>query len=137
MIQTEVQVLKIFETRVSTIEWRADGILKITMKPNAHVEIADSKKIFSILKSLSSGKKDMLVVVITSEGNTTDKEVREFSTSDEASQFTIGEAIVTTSLAHRLFVNFMLSFHKPKRHLKMFSSEEQAIDWLYSLDVSR
>lgn len=126
-----VKILKEFDTPVSLIELRSDGIVRIAMKDDVEVELADSKRIFEIVSSFAS-KKELLVLVIAGKNGTVSKEAREFAGSDEASSVTIAEAVVTFSLSQKLFANFMLRFYNPKRALKLFNDEESALKWLYS-----
>lgn len=123
-------VIKEFDTNVSHIELRADGIVRIIMKDNVEVDIIESRKIFDIVSSFAT-KKELLVLVVGSKEATITKEAREFAGSDEASSVTIAEAIVTTSLSQKLIVNFLLNFFRPKREMKLFSNEHEALIWLY------
>ena len=125
-----IEVLKKFETDASHIELRQDGIVKIIMKDDVEVDITASRKIFDIVSSFAA-KKELLVLVIGGKGGSITKEAREFAGSDEASSVTIAEAIVTASLSQRLIVNFLLNFYKPKRELKLFHTEREALIWLY------
>lgn len=123
------EVVQKFDTDVSHIELRSDGIVKITMKDNVEVDITQSRKIFDIVCSFAT-KKELLVLVIGGKGASITKEAREFAGSDEASSITIAEAVVTDSLSQKLIVNFLLHFYKPKRELKLFTNEHDALVWL-------
>jgi hypothetical protein len=133
MMMTGVETLETIELPKATLYWRSDKILKIVIKPKSHITLPDSVQIFEYMKKFSSGKKDMLVVTIAGEEATNDHEVREFSSSDECSKYTKGEAVVVQSVAHKLLINFALKFYKPNRPMRMFTSEEDAIEWLHSL----
>ncbi|MDZ4664099.1 MAG: hypothetical protein SGJ15_04425 [Bacteroidota bacterium] len=44
---------------------------------------------------------------------------------------TLATAVITTSLAHRIVINFMISIiHQQTMKMKMFDSKEKAIEWL-------
>jgi uncharacterized protein YuzE len=131
VLPDEITVLKMFDTDVSHIELRSDGIVKIHMNDNIEVDIERSREIFDIVSSFAT-KKELLVLVTGGKNSTTTKEVRDFAGSDEASRVTIAEAVVTPSLSQKLLVNFLLSFYKPKRELKLFNNEQDALNWLYS-----
>jgi hypothetical protein len=130
---SSVIALETIEVKTATITWRSDGILKIVIKPKAHITLEDSKEMFEILKRFTKGTKDMLVMSIAGAESTNDPEVRDFSASEECSRYTKGEAIVLQSLAHKLIINFILKFYKPNRPMKMFIDEEEAVKWLHSL----
>lgn len=128
----DISILEHFETSVCHIYRRSDDVVKIEIKEDAEIDIAESREMFEIIKSLSKSRKDLLVLVITSKSSSVTKEVREFSGTEEASEPTLAEAIVTTSLPQKIVVNFIIKFHKPKRFMKMFNDEEEAVRWLYS-----
>jgi hypothetical protein len=133
MMMTGVETLETIELPKATLYWRSDKILKIVIKPKVNISLADSIQIFESMKKFSTGKKDMLVMTIAGEEATNDHEVREFSSSDECSRYTKGEAVVVHSLAHKLLINFALKFYKPNRPMRMFTNEEEAVDWLHSI----
>jgi hypothetical protein len=133
MMMTGVETLKTIDLPKATLYWRSDKVLKIVIKPKSHITLQDSIEIFQNMMKFSSGKKDMLVVTIAGEESTNDHEVREFANSDECSKYTKGEAVVVHSVAHKLLINFALKFYKPKRAMKMFTNEDEAIEWLHSL----
>jgi hypothetical protein len=126
-----VKILKEFDTPVSHIQQRSDGIIKIIMKDDAEVDIAESRQIFEVVSGFAT-KKELLVLVIGGKNGSVTKEARDFAGSDEASAVTIAEAVVTPSLPQKLFVNFLLRFYNPKRELKLFNTEDAAVRWLYS-----
>lgn len=128
----DITILEQFETSICYIYRRSDDVVKIEIKEDVEIDIAESREMFEIVKSFSKSRKDLLVLVITSKSATVTKEVREFSGTEEASEPTLAEAIVTTSLPQRLVVNFIIKFHKPKRFMKMFNDEDEALKWLYS-----
>lgn len=130
-VASEIKILQKFDTEVSHIELRSDGIVKIHMYDNIEVDINKSREIFDIVSSFAT-KKELLVLVTGGKNSSTTKEVRDFAGSDEASSVTVAEAVVTPSLSQKLLVNFLLSFYKPKRELKLFNNEQEALEWLYS-----
>lgn len=115
-----------------TIYRNGDNILKMELKTGAHIEMHDSREMFEVLKSNANGKKSMFVLVVVPEDCTYDPEVRDIHSSDESSAYTCAEAVVVRSLAHKLLVNFTLKFYKPKRAMKMFNNEQEALVWLLS-----
>jgi hypothetical protein len=129
-IVKDISILKEFHTDVSLIQLRSDGIVKIQIMDNIEIDIIASRKIFEVVRSLAT-KKELLVLVIGGNGSTTTREAREFAGSDEASSVTIAEAVVTSSLPQRILVNFLLKFYNPKREMKLFNHEEDAVKWLY------
>ena len=60
-------------------------------------------------------------------------ESRAFSASEEGLKYTMADAMVFNSMAHRLMANFYLKFNKPSRPSKAFTSIESAREWLLSI----
>jgi len=130
-----VAAIEEINTSVACIQFRNDGITKIVIKNEVEIKLKDSKEIFETLKARFTGEK-YLVLVIAGEDATATKEAREFSSTDLASSITIAEAIVIKSIAQKLLVNFTIKFFKPKRAMKMFINEEEALQWLYSFKIN-
>ncbi|MCE3278863.1 MAG: hypothetical protein K0S44_1054 [Bacteroidetes bacterium] len=128
----DVTVLKELTTDISKVQLRSDGVIKVIIKEGAEVDLAASRQIFQNVSSFAA-KKELLVLVVGGMHGSVSKEARDFAGSDEASSVTIAEAVVTPSLPQKLFVNFLLRFYNPKRELKLFNTEEGALEWLYSL----
>lgn len=132
MVQ-EIKILEERSTSVCNIYKRNDGIIQIVLFDRVDIDIEQSREMFNIIKTYSKKPKDLLVLVVAGKYTTTTKEVREFSATDEASSITFAEAIILHSLAQKMIINFILNFHKPKRHMKMFTNENDAVEWLYSM----
>jgi len=129
----DINILEEIKTSVCKIYRRDDGIIHIIINDNAEIDIDQSREIFNITKKFSKKPKDLLVLVNSGKYSTATSEVREFSSSDEASSPTFAEAIVLHSLAQKILINFLLNFYRPKRHMKMFNNEDEAVKWLYSM----
>lgn len=124
------------ETKTSTIFLREDGIFQLAVKPNSHIELGDSLEIFEVLQKYSNAVENILLLTIIGEDCTWDKEAREFTTTKEYSKLIKGEAIVVSSLAHKLLFNFTLKTFKPQLAMNLFSQEDKAINWLKNLNIS-
>lgn len=115
------------------ISWNHDNVLKFVLKNKSHIELKDSKEMFDVLRRFSNGRKELFVMTVVPEECSYDDEVREFSVTDECSMYTYAEAVVVRSLAHKLLINFTVKFLKPKRLMKMFLTEDEALRWLLSV----
>ena len=49
-------------------------------------------------------------------------------------KYTIADAIIVSNLAQKILINFYLKFNKPPKPSQAFNSEEQAINWLLSVN---
>ena len=122
-----------FDLQAATASLREDGIICVQIKDDMHIEIKQSMEMFEVVKKFAGGKKRP-VLVLTGSGGTISNEVREFSSSQEANEPTLAEAIVAKGLAHKLIVNFLLKFHKSGRPMKMFTNEPDAVKWLMKME---
>jgi hypothetical protein len=63
------------------------------------------------------------------------KEARDNAVKIEDQSMLAASAVVVDSLPYKLIANFYLKFNKPKRPYKVFSKQEEAINWLLSLKL--
>lgn len=69
--------------------------------------------------------------LVTMEGNVSiSSEGRAVGATEESTKNLIAQAIVVTGLATRLLGNFFIRFNKPASPTELFSTREQAIEWL-------
>lgn len=126
---TEESDLKIFDLNTAKIFLRQDGIICIHIKDDVDIQLADAMEHFESLRYLAGGKK-YPVLVLTGNGGTVDNQVKDFYRSKKANEPTLAEAVLAKSLAHKLIVNFLIKFNKPDRPIRMFTDEEEAVEWL-------
>ena len=126
----EVIVNERIEFDKSFVEFRDDGIVKIILKDGVHMELRDSLDQHRVLIE----KKEYIpFVILVDPGKDTSasKEVRDFSNSHDAAKTTMAQAIVVSNLAHRIIANFMKKFYTTKMELRVFTDEQEAVNWLY------
>ncbi len=64
------------------------------------------------------------------------REARTYSISPEGSRFKMAEAIVVKSLSQKMVFNFMINVERPSIRTKLFTCENEAKEWLESLNSS-
>lgn len=57
-------------------------------------------------------------------------EVREWASAPDGNKNTIADALVISSLPHKILANFYLKFNKPVKPTKIFNARDKAIAWL-------
>lgn len=120
--------------RVSTTEFWDNGIIFIKLDDNSEVTLEDSKIHHAFLKSKFDGKNKLRVLTESGRYTSITKEAREFSTLPETNKMTLASAVIIKSLAHRIVINFIISFARQQNmHMRMFENKEKAIEWLLSL----
>jgi len=93
----------------------------------------EAKEINDAIGVLSKGK-EILVVMLADEIAQFDKEAMDFSASEEGLRYTIGDAMVVKSTTQRITANLYLKISKPRKPSKIFNSEKDALEWLFSLE---
>ncbi|MBS1256380.1 MAG: hypothetical protein MAG581_02202 [Deltaproteobacteria bacterium] len=62
-----------------------------------------------------------------------DKESRKFYTGKEASEITLGVALLIGSKLSRMLGNFFIGLDRPPYPIRLFNIEEEALIWLRQL----
>ena len=115
-----------------TVHLREDGIMHYHVKAVGEFGINDLKEGMYAANEIGRGKKFYNIVTFE-DFITVSAEAREFAASEESNQYTIADAFVVKNNALKLVGNFYLTFNKPKVPSKLFTDEDKAIAWLYSL----
>ena len=89
----------------------------------------DAKEAIAEAVALAEGKNYVILFSINESGDISFEAREEFAKSKKR----LAVAIVTTSLANKLFGNFFIKFHKPKSPSRIFSDEPSAIEWLRTI----
>jgi len=121
---------EIFETRTVKIWLGEDGILRMVgIKPNASVTLTEAKENFDACVKASKGKKRPLFVDIR-QIKSVDRESRQYTAGEATAKFTYRVAILFGSPLSKFFGNLFLKLNNPLLPTKLFSSEDEAIEWL-------
>jgi hypothetical protein len=110
---------------------RADGIIQITVNTDQEIDVAEIKEIIEAIGKAGNYKKHP-TLIYASNSITPTPEARAYLAKSDANPFSIASAFMVKSLQHKLLVNAYLKINKPNRPTKMFTSENQAIEWLKS-----
>lgn len=123
--------MEIIDGKTATFSMLDKNILHVVMKEGAEVELADAKENFEIAVRLTAGERYVSFVDARNYATITD-EARNFSTQPHVYANTIAQAIVVTSLASRLLVNFLIKVHKKNKNveMKLFNDYDKALNWL-------
>jgi len=119
---------EVFETRTGKTWLREDGILMVVVKHQAEIELEDAKSDIELGKKLTKGKIVGLCINMR-QMRSIDREARSYySSSGDNNTKAIG--LIVDSFLSRVIANFFVGINKPKRPIKLFTSEEKAIEWL-------
>ena len=111
--------------------WLEDDVI-VRVKPNEGFEFdeTDVQRQFETYSKLGIGKTNKALLLADGTAHfIMTKEARELS-AKMAKDYFIAGAIIGNSLATRLLVNFLNSFHTFDIPLKLFRNEDEALKWL-------
>lgn len=103
--------------------------IKINVVGNVEISVEDVKSIASACQKIGGGKAYPLLINV---GKYTlpSVEARKFIAQAESNPYAKAEAYVISDLPQRIVGNFFLKFDKPARPTKIFTNEEEAMEWL-------
>jgi hypothetical protein len=105
-------------------------ILRIKVNDGFDFDEKDMLRQFDAYKQLVGGKRAIRPVLVEAPGDfAMDKDARELAARTTRHYFNAC-AIISRSLATRIIVNFLNSFYQFGFPIRMFNSEQQAMEWL-------
>lgn len=106
-----------------------NGIMNVIFGDNCYIDLHDLTEVMEWMKEVGHGR--MFVNLMEGAYNTDlAPEVREFGASSNQNKYTIADAMVISSDAHKIVTNFYLVFNKPVKPTKIFTDRNKAIEWL-------
>ena len=120
------------EVRVGRVWLGTDGILRFYIDlPHAEVTLEDAQEAVAAYHAASRGKKRPL---LTDARNvkSTDRPARVYSASEAVGSVASAVAILIDSPLGKVLGNFFMRVSKPRYPSRLFTSEEEAMNWLKS-----
>ena len=108
---------------------RSDGIVLITYPKHFSFTLKDSVESVNAIGQLTKGVPHP-ILKIPGEYTTVDKDTRLHVAKGDGARFSVAEAFIIKSLAHKLIGNFYLSVEKPQKPTRFFTKVSDAEDWL-------
>lgn len=106
-----------------------NGIMNVVFGDNGYIDLRDITEVMNWMEEVAHGR--MFVNLMEGAYNTDlAPEVREFSASSNQNKYTIADAMVISSDAHKLVTNFYIKFNKPVKPTKIFTDRNKAVEWL-------
>jgi hypothetical protein len=116
-------------TRVTEVWVEADGIARVIHVPGAEVTLEDAKETMAAYLKLNQGRR-MPLFVDTKAMKSMSRETRKYYAGEEAAKVASAAAIIVGTPASRVLGNFYLGLSNPHLPSRLFSSEEEALEWL-------
>mgnify|MGYP006106308497 CR=1 FL=1 len=109
---------------------REDGIMNTVFDDNILIRIGDVVEALNWVESL--GGKKYLNLFEGGYNTDFDMMVREYASSADENNYTIADAIITSTLSLNMVAKFYIQFNKPHMPTKVFDNRDEAIQWLLS-----
>ena len=120
---------EVIETRTQKIWLGEEGILYTKVLPGAELTLAEAQKITEAEFKLAGGQKRPLFVDIRLVKSIT-REAREHFAGESVQRFVSAVALCIQSPLSRVIGNFFMGYNRPLFPTRLFTSEDEAIDWL-------
>lgn len=108
---------------------RSDGILQINYPDNFDFTLKDSIESVNAIGEITNGIPHVILKV-PGLYTTVDKDTRNHVAKGDGARFSVAEAFIINSLAHKLIANFYIKFEKPQKPTAFFRDIPSAELWL-------
>ena len=126
----DINILKEKKFKAFSMYLREDGIMNTVFEDNILITIGDIEGALNWVESL--GGKKYLNLFEGGYNTDFDAFVREYASSAEENNYTIADAIITSTLSLNMVAKFYIQYNKPHMPTKVFKSRDEAIRWLLS-----
>ncbi len=106
------------------------GFVRATMRQGVEMNLLDSQEALAATERVARGRTRVLVDSRGLRYQT--KDARDHFASEEAARITSRVALLVASPVSRMIGNFFLRRHTQRTPTKLFSDEQEAIEWLLS-----
>lgn len=115
------------------IEIIDQDLVRLSYVDEVEVDLISAKIDYKLFDEITKGKPFRKLVVSGKYTQLTEDAIKYIQAENKKrAHLIIAEAIVVNSLAQRLLGNFYYRLQKPNYDIRMFTSEEKAMDWLNS-----
>lgn len=106
-----------------------DGVLRVSGLPGVSVTLEGAEECISVTHELCGGRKVPVLVDIR-QIKSIDREARAYFSGAEASMVVAAQGLLVGSPLSRIIGNFFLGLNEAPFPTKLFTSEQDALDWL-------
>ncbi|MBK7859079.1 MAG: STAS/SEC14 domain-containing protein [Archangiaceae bacterium] len=119
------------EIRVQTLTLTPDGVVRVKMKQDSEMQLADAREAVAAVATLGAGRA-LPVMIDLSGAKYISREARAYLAGPETARVETAAALLVDSPVTRAFGNFFLGLNKPRFPTRLFTSEADALAWLAS-----
>lgn len=120
---------EVIETNTGFISLVEEGIIRVQGKDKVQIEVEDIDDNLRAFQKLRNNQKTAFLLLFGEEA-TISKEAREKFANKQRNSMKKAEALVISAPYHRLIANFHIAHFKPEFPTKIFTCEQEAIEWL-------
>lgn len=114
---------------VISVDLGNNTYLKVNVLGNEEISVDDVKSIALSCKNIG-GDNCFPLLIKVDKYTLPSAEARRFIAQADANPYAKAEAYVISDLPQKIVSNFFLKFDKPARPTKIFTNEEEALEWL-------
>lgn len=129
VLDKEVKIIATEICEAFTIKLRSDGIVHSHTSGAIEWGVESLKK-FSIVMGQMINHRQAPLLITLDEFAIPPVDAREFWALKEACPYASADAYIATNVGHSIIGNFYLKINKPGRPTKMFTKQDDAIQWL-------
>lgn len=127
----QIKVINSVEIRTAIVKLRSDGIMQYNLKHIPDFNKKDLVELNNVVGIISKGKSYPNLIFIDQFINP-DAECREYAASEDSLRYTTADAFIIKSTPLKIIANFYIKVNKPVRPTRIFVSESEALNWLYT-----
>jgi hypothetical protein len=116
------------------LQLKSNDIVYVLFKDNCILDIPLQLRLLDYYINITE-RKLMRFIFLAAEGVTITKEARDNAILIEEQSMVGASALIVNNLAYKIIANFYMKVNKPKRPLKAFGNEEDAIKWLNTIEL--
>ena len=124
------------EIQIADLWVDSECIIHIRFKPTDAHGINEARSVVAAHNQLASGQPCLVLADIQNIKVGANRAARAFYVSEESSQYKLGMAMLVTSPMHRMLGNIFLKLNRPPYPTRLFSQEDDALQWLRDLEAS-
>ena len=113
----------------SHLKLRSDGIVIITYPDHFDFTIKESIESVNAIGKLTNGIQHP-ILKIPGKYTSVDHDTRDHVAKGDGARFSIAEAFIIESLAHKLLASFYIKIYKPQKPTQFFNNVKNAEKWL-------
>jgi len=132
MTITEPRTISEIIIEEAVISLKSDGIIYVYINSNVEINLELQMRMYGLYHQITGGKLTPFLFK-AGEAVSVTKEARDNALKIEETSPCKAMGVIANNIAYRLIANFYLKVNKPKRPYRIFSNEQEAVEWLKTL----